>query len=432
MKPEEEVHKKQVRAWCMYDWANSAFATTIIAAVLPSFYRDVVAGNLPEGQQHIATSMWGYTASIAMLGVAILALVMGPISDRSHARKRFLSFFAGQGVIATALLVFVGTGDWLLCSFLYILGTIGFAGANVFYDALLPHVARPEEIDQVSARGYALGYLGGGILLAINLAWIMKPQWFFMADAQMASRVSFLSVAIWWGIFSVPLLRYVPEPPGAEATESTVNPVAAGIGEIVHTFREIRHYSEAMKFLVAFWLYNDGIGTIIKMAVIYGGEIGIGQSDLIGAILLTQFVGIPCTILFGRLARKWGAKSCIYIALVVYTAICIGGYFMSIAWHFWVLAVAVGLVQGGSQALSRSLFASMIPKAKSAEFFAFYNISGKFAGIVGPLVFAMVSQWFGTSRLGIVSLIAFFVLGAAVLSMVDPQKGLAEASRLDV
>jgi UMF1 family MFS transporter len=284
-------------------------------------------------------------------------------------------------------------------------------------------------MDQVSARGFALGYLGGGILLAINLLWITKPQWFLIGDAETASRVSFLSVAVWWAAFSVPILRVVPEPAGTHAKRSAGIGLGSTVRELARTFQQIRRYGEAAKFLVAFWAYSDGIGTIIRMAVIYGADVGIGESDLIGALLLTQFIGFPCTILFGGLARRWRPKTCICATLMVYTGICVGGFLMSRAWHFWALAAVVGLVQGGSQALSRSLFASMIPKAKSAQFFAFYNISGKFAGIFGPLVFAVVGQLVGSSRLGILSLIAFFVLGASILFQVDHEKGIAEANR---
>jgi UMF1 family MFS transporter len=324
-------------------------------------------------------------------------------------------------LVFTGLLFFVGEGDWGAALAFYVLASIGNGGANVFYDSLLPHVARPDEIDQVSTRGFALGYLGGGLLLAINLAWYMMPERFGFADGGQAVRTAFLSVAVWWAVFSIPLFRHVPEPHAARGPR--VNPLRAGFGRLGETFRDLRRYRELTKFLVAYWLYADGIGTIIKMATIYGAEIGIGTADLAGALLLTQIVGIPLTLVFGRLARRVGTKRAIYVALAVYTLISVLGFFMSQPWHFWVLAGMVGLVQGGSQALSRSLFGAMTPKARSAEFFGFFDISSKFAGIAGPLLFGLTASLTGTGRWSIVSLVVFFVAGALLLSRVQEQEG---------
>jgi UMF1 family MFS transporter len=424
----DKMHKKIINAWCMYDWANSAFATTIMAAVLPTFYQ-AVAGTDLEG--NLATVYWGYTTSIALLLTALLAPMMGAIADYSGTKKRFLAGFATLGIIFTCLLVLIRTGDWLLASILFVVANVGFAAANIFYDALLPHVAHPDEIDQVSTKGYALGYLGGGILLAINLAWILSPSTFFISDTESASRLSFLSVGIWWALFSIPVLRHVPEPPGMAEAQAEVHPILGGFRRLGQTFRHIRRYRELIKFLVAFWLYNDGIGTIIKMATIYGAEIGIGQSDLIGALLLTQFVGIPFSFFFGRLAKRLGTKPSIYLALAIYTGISIWGYFMAHAWEFWALAFLVGLVQGGSQALSRSLFCSMVPKGKTAEFFGFYSVSSKFAGIVGPFVFALVGQLTGSSRLSILSIIFFFIVGGLLLTRVNEKEGVRVARAED-
>lgn len=424
----DRLYRRVVNAWCMYDWADSAFATTIMAAVLPPFYHQVAAANLPG---HVATAYWGYTSSIAMLLIAISAPILGAIADYSAAKKRFLAAFTTLGVFATAFLYGVSTGDWLLASMLYILGDVGFGGADIFYNALLPHVARPDDIDQVSTKGYALGYLGGGILLALNLAWIMFPRAFFLPNAEVATRISFVSVAVWWAVFSLPLFRWVPEPRGMTVAGPRVHPVVGGLRQLATTFREISQYGEVLKFLIAFWLYNDGIGTIIKMATIYGAEIGIGQTDLIAALLLTQFVGIPFSLAFGRLAKRLGAKRSVLLGLGIYTLISILGYFMTTAWQFYVLAVMVGFVQGGTQALSRSLFGTMIPKTRTAEFFGFYNISSKFAGIAGPFVFALVSQLTGTSRLSIVSLIFFFVVGGLLLTRVDVEEGARVARAVE-
>ncbi|MBL7164101.1 MAG: MFS transporter [Anaerolineales bacterium] len=419
---DDKNYKRTINAWSMYDWANSAFATTIMAAVLPVYYASVAGANLPGNR---ATVYWGYTTSIALLLAAILSPILGAIADFRGAKKRFLTLFAMTGIFGTALLFFVTTGDWLMASIFFIIGNVGFAGANVFYDSLLPHVAKPEDVDQVSSKGYAIGYLGGGLLLAINLAMIMLAPDNLTA---LMTRLSLLSVAVWWFLFTIPLWRRVSEPPRRVfAGEEDSSPVRAGFSRLAKTFREITKYRELLKFLVAFWLYNDGIGTIIKMATIYGAEIGIGQTALIGTLLMVQFVGIPFSFAFGWLAKKIGTKNSIYLSLLVYTGISILGYFMSTALHFWLLGFAVAMVQGGSQALSRSLFTRMVPKSKSAEFFGFFSVSAKFAGIAGPFIFAVVGQLVGHSRLSIVSLIIFFILGGLMLTFVDEKEGIRVA-----
>ncbi|MFC1975101.1 MFS transporter [Chloroflexota bacterium] len=418
----EKAYRKVVNSWAMYDWANSAFVTTIMAAVLPVYYNNVAGETLPG---NTATAYWGYTTSIALFIMALLAPILGAIADFSGVKKRLLVAFAAIGVLFSALLYFVTTGDWLMASLFFIVGNIAFAAADLFYNSLLPHVARSEDIDQVSTRGYAFGYLGGGLLLAINVVMIQ-----LMADKALAARLSFVSVSIWWAVFTIPLIRNVKEPP-ASGSEEHINLVVAGFQRLSRTFREIRHYRQLFLFLIAFWIYNDGIGTIIKMAAIYGAEIGIDDTALIGALLMTQFVGIPFAFGFGWLAKRLGAKRSIYLGLAVYTLISIGGYFLATAWHFWVLAFFVGTVQGGSQALSRSLFGAMSPRAKTAEFFGFYGMSSKFAGIVGPLLFAAIGQMTGSSRLSIVALVIFFIVGGFLLSRVDEKEGIRVAREED-
>jgi MFS transporter, UMF1 family len=412
-------HKRAITAWVMYDWANSAFATTIMAAVLPVYYASVAASTLGG---NLATVYWAYTSSISLLLAAIISPILGAVADFRGTKKRFLMIFMIIGVIGTALLYLVKTGDWLMASMFFIVGELGFAGSLVFYDSLLPHITTSDEIDQVSSRGYAMGYLGGGLLLAINLAMIMLAP---KELTGMMTRLSFLSVALWWFVFSIPIIRWVSEPPNRVlAGESGASPVKVSFGRLLHTFREIRHYRDLFIFLVAFWFYNDGIGTIIKMATIYGSEIGIGQTTLIGTLLMVQFVGIPFAFLFGWLAKKIGTKPSIYLSLLVYTGISVMGYFLTKEWQFWALGVAVATVQGGSQALSRSLFGRLVPKSKSAEFFGFFSVSEKFAGIIGPFIFGIVGQIMGNSRLAIVSLIIFFIIGAAMLSQVNVENGV--------
>lgn len=415
--------RKEIVSWAMYDWANSAFATTIMAAVLPVFYYDVAAKNL---DRTTASAFYGYSQSIAMVCVAILAPILGALADYSNSKMKFLRFFAYMGMIASVLLAFVGEGDYLLASFLLIIGTIGFSGSNVFYDAFLPEIAPEEDIDRISTRGYAFGYIGGGLLLVINLAMIMKPGLFFLPNTLIATQLSFASVGVWWFLFSIPMFRNVKERK-LETRKISGSYIGIGFKRLKETFKEINQFKNLLVFLIAFWLYNDGISTIIKMATIYGRDIGIGSTDLIAALLITQFVGIPFAFLFGWIAKKINPKRALYIALWTYVIIIIFGYFMQTALHFYLLAITVGFVQGGSQALSRSIFGSMVPKNRHAEFFGFYGISAKFSAIFGPFVFALVGQLTGSSRLGIVSLLIFFLVGMLLLKRVDIDQGKAEA-----
>jgi len=417
-------NRKQVYAWTLYDGANSAFATTVMAAVLPTFYSSVAAGNLAP---NLASSYWGYSNTIAMIFIALSAPVLGAIADFRSSKLRFLKIFLVLGIFFTAALYLIQKGDWLAASAFYIVARIGFAGTNIFYDSLLPHVAPKDRIDQVSLLGYAVGYLGGGLLLALNLWFIMKPEMWGMADSAQAARVSFVSVAVWWGLFSIPLFRYVPEPPGSPSTNQHRNALVESFRRLSNTLRNMRRFRELFRFLLAFWLYNDGIGTIIVMAVIFGAEIGIGQSDLIGAILLVQFLGMPFSILFIKIAQKLSARNAIILGLAGYCLVSIGGFFLQNALHFWIMAVVVSMIQGGTQGLSRSVYGSMVPKQKSAEFFGFYDVSQKFSGILGPTIFGLVGQLMGNSRWGILALILFFISGILLLLKIDVSRGIAQA-----
>jgi MFS transporter, UMF1 family len=414
----------------MFDWATSAVQTTVMVAVFPIYFVKVAGAGLSPGG---ATQRLATVNSIALVIIALLSPVLGAISDYSAAKKRFTAGFMFLGAAATAALWTVHTGDLERASWLFVLVLVGAAGCFVFYESLLPHIAAPHEIDRVSTAGYALGYVGGGLLLALNLAWIQKPDWFGLpagpglseSEATLPARLAFVSVAIWWLVFSIPLFRRVPEPPARIETDERrgENPIGVALSRLLDTFRELRGYRQAFLMLLAFLIYNDGIQTIIKMATAYGTEIGIGQSALIGAILVVQFVGIPCSFLFGMVAGRIGAKRALFVGLLAYTAISVLGYFMRTATHFYVLAGLVGMVQGGTQALSRSLFASMIPPHKSGEFFGFFSIFEKFAGIFGPLIFAGTIAATGSSRNAILSVIGFFAVGAAILATVDVAEG---------
>ena len=406
----------------MYDWANSAFWSTVITAVFPEFFSSVASAGQPPG---VATARFATITTVALVAVAVLSPVLGAIADYAGIRKKMLAAFLALGASATAAMALIGEGDWKLAAALFMIGNIGVTGTIVFYDSLLPYVARPDELDRVSASAFAVGFLGGGLLLALNLAWIVAPGWFGLPDAVAGIHLSFLSVAIWWVAFSIPLFRHVPEPPrelraGEDAGQ---NPIAAGLLRIGDTFRELRRYRNAFLMLLAFMIYNDGIQTIIKMATAYGTEIGIGQSSLIAAVLLVQFIGVPFAFLFGMLAARIGAKNAVFLGLLAYTIISIIGYFMTTATHFFILAVLVGMVQGGTQALSRSLFATLIPAHKSGEFFGFYSVFEKFSSIFGPLLFSVTIAMTGSSRNAILSVIAFFAVGAAVLAFVNVEQG---------
>ncbi|MCB2224095.1 MAG: MFS transporter [Actinobacteria bacterium] len=648
---DQAEYRKRIRAWTMYDWANSAFATTILAAVLPTYYSNIAASTLPS--RAIATAYWSAGLSISLFVVALLSPILGTISDLKRGKKRFLSIFAGTGIVATGLLVLVGSGDWLLASLLFVIGRIGFAGSVVFYDSLLPHVARPEDQDRVSSLGYAIGYVGGGLLLVVNVVMI------FVIGDEWGSRLSFLSVAVWWAVFSIPVLRRVPEPPAAvEPVEGSV--LTAGFRRLRETFGHIRKYKELAKYLAAFFIYNDGIGTIIGVAVIYGAELGFGTVELVLALVLVQFAGIPFTLAFGRIpggqakrapvylafvllnlvmlpliggiggrtldadlvgrpgadfeatatavgqgehfvtdaavdldggwsirsadaigaaadfdyattddggdtlsltyhgrevaitygkgpghgewavaidgvpvededadedgtplvvdgynaAERYGeveivdageagehtltitntgttgdaeatgtavtigrievleptresslgsllgllllveiaaagiafvigppllkgvaarmtTKRTIMLALTVYSAIAVWGFFLDTVIEFWFLAWMVAVVQGGSQALSRSLYASMSPASMSGEFFGFFGIMEKFSAILGPLLFTAAAFVFDSSRPAVLGLIVLFIVGGYLLTRVDVDEGRRVAAEAD-
>ncbi len=424
------LHRPELRAWAMYDWANSAFMVTIVTAVFPIYFSSVAAADLDPAT---ASFRFAVTTAVALAFVAVLAPVLGALADFAGIKKKMLGACVGLGVVATACMFFIQRGDWVLAALLFAFANIGVTSSLVFADSLLPHVARPDELDRVSTAGYALGYLGGGLLLLVNLAWIQRPELFGLSGAALASRLSFVSVAVWWAGFSIPLFRKVSEPARTlEADEGAgESAVRASFVRLGGTLRELRGYRQAFVMLLAFLIYNDGIGTIIRMATTFGTEIGLEQGDLIAAVVLVQFVGVPFAFVFGQLAARIGAKRAIFLSLAVYTVISGLAYGMTTAAEFYVLALLVGMVQGGSQALSRSLFASMVPRHKSAEFFGFFGVFEKFAGIAGPSVFAVMILVTGSSRGAILSIVTFFVVGGFLLSRVDVEEGRRAARRAE-
>jgi UMF1 family MFS transporter len=425
-----------LRAWALYDWANSAFFTTIVASVFPIYFRSVAANG-----EDWATERFAFATTVSMLASAVLAPLLGALADVAAAKKRMLAIFLVLGVGATAAMFWIERGDWLFALSLFGAANICISSSFVFYDSLLPTIAKEGELDRVSSAGYALGYLGGGLLLALNLAWISQPAWFGLPSgpdlapqqATLPARLAFLSVAVWWLVFALPLFLRVPEPPRQrEADERAgANSLLVACGRLRETFSELKRYRQAFLLLVAFLVFNDGIGTIIRMAAIYGEELKLGSSAMIAAILLVQFVGIPFAFLFGALAGRIGAKRSILLGLVVYLGICVFAWRMSTTAEFFVLAVLVAAVQGGCQALSRSLFASMIPRHKSGEFFGLFAVLERFAGVLGPAAFFLATRATGSSRAAIISLVAFFLVGGALLLRVDVAEGQRAAREAD-
>ena len=415
------LSRPELRAWAMYDWANSAYFLIVITAIFPIYFAKVAAAELSPT---VAAARFTLITTVAMSITALLGPILGALSDVRPWKKRLLTIFMLLGVASSAGLYFVHRGDWQLGALLFVLGNIGVMGSMVFYDALLPHVARRDEIDRVSTAGYAMGYLGGGLLLAFDVFMILQPEKFGLADKGEAMRVSFLTVAVWWALFSLPILRRVREPavrPDPEVRARSL--FAASFTQLGHTLRELRRFRQAWLFLIAFLVYNDGIGTIVRMATTYASDIGIPETAQIPAILIVQFIGIPCAFLFGSVAARVGARTAIFAGLGAYVVIAVGAYFMRTSLHFYLLAASVGLVQGGIQALSRSLFARMIPPDRSGEFFGLFAVFDRFAGILGPLVFWLAIETTGSSRHSMLSLVLFFVVGALLLARVDVAAG---------
>jgi len=438
--------KRVVWAWAMYDWANSAFATTVMAGFFPIFFKQYWSYGVDV---NMSTAQLGLGNSLASLVVALLAPVLGAVADRGSAKKKFMVFFAYLGALMTASLFLVQKGDWAWAILVYAVGIIGFCGANVFYDSLLPHVAREEEIDYVSGLGFSLGYLGGGLLFVVNVLMVFMPAAFGLADSAQAVRYAFLTVALWWGLFTLVTVIWVPEVEAGVPRQERGKAVSGGVRQLFSTFRKARHLRTVFLFLLAYWFYIDGVDTIIRMAVDYGMALGFDANDLILALLIVQFVGFPAALGYGKLGQRWGVRKSIYLAIAVYMFLTLWGVMMTRRWEFYAMAVIIGLVQGGIQALSRSYYSRLIPKAQSAEFFGFYNMLGKFAAIFGPTLMGVVgvtarrmlmpslptpeqTVWVGrsASRCSIGSILILFILGAILFYFVDEEKGKAEMACL--
>lgn len=409
--------RRRQYAWAIYDWGNSAFATTVVAGLFPIFFEQYWASTLDSGTR---TFWLGVASSASSLAVVILAPLLGSVADRGGLKKRFLAVFTALGVLSTAAFYWVGQGEWMIATVLFTLGSIGFQAGTSFYDSLIVNVARDVEMDHVSSLGYGLGYLGGGGLFALNVVMVLKPAMFGLADAAAATQLSFMLVAIWWAVFSIPLFRAVPE---QRVGSSMLQDFRAGFGQLAATIRELRKLKPVWTFLFAYWLYIDGVDTIVRMAVDYGLTLGFASSSLITALLMVQFIGFPAAIAFGFIAGRIGTKRALYLALSVYIGVTAYAYLMQTVTQFYIMAAAIGLVQGGVQALSRSYYARLIPAEKSGEFFGFYNMLGKFAAVLGPIAVGVTKLLTGDARLSILILVLFFIVGMLLLSRVpNPEK----------
>lgn len=416
MKTEKKILSKEVISWAFYDWANSAFATTVIAGFFPIFFKSFWASNLSDVE---STALLGISNSLSGFFILLFAPFLGALADITYKKKFMLVFFMLIGAISTAAFFYIDEGNWMIAIGAYILATIGFSGGNIFYDSLIIDVSEQESRNQVSAFGYAMGYLGGGLLFVINVLMFLQPSYFGLNSQVDAVLFSFLSVAIWWSLFTTPLIKFVKEEKGENLAPFVWQAIKNSLSRVFNTFKEISRYKNLFYFLLAYWLYMDGIDTVVRMALAFGTDIGLASSELIIALIVTQFVGFPSTIFFGLLAERYGLKLLLYIGIGIYISICFGGLVISSIFGFYLMAGVIGLVQGGVQSVSRAVFSKMVPIGKDSEFFGFYNLVGKSAVIFGPMMVGLVSFLFSDPRAGILSLLILFIPGLLVLRMVE-------------
>lgn len=412
---------KKVLSWAFYDFANSTCSTTVMAAFVPAFLTDYWSVGV---EATLTTARLGVANSVTSIIVALATPVLGVMADQRGHKKLYCFFFMLMGVLSCAWLAFIGKGDWLTALIAFGVCMIGFNASLVFYDSLLPSISTPQNSDYASSLGYSIGYLGGGTLFLINILMCIKPQLFGLESAVEGVKASFLSVALWWLIFSIPLFKNVPEPQGVsdDGTQSISPSILSYSRQLLTTFKKITKDRNLTYFLFAFWLYIDGVYTVMTMAVDYGKAIKIDNAAMMQALLMVQFIGFPCALIFSRLANRWGCKIPILLAIVVYMVSVILAGQMSESWHFFALAAMIGVVQGGVQALSRSLFSRMIPAENSGEYFALFNLVGKFAAIIGPMLVAAIVYSTGNSRLGMPGISILFAIGGLLLLKVKEER----------
>lgn len=402
---------KVEKSWALYDWANSAYTIVIVTAILPLYFKS--AATEAGISASTSTAYWGYANSLATLIVSILAPILGTIADFRGFKKRFFVFFASLGVVFTLLLAVVPTDQWLVLLGFFVLTSVGFAGANIFYDAFLVDVTTEERMNKISANGFALGYIGSTIPFIISIAIIVMAQQDIIGlSVTVASQIAFVITALWWGLFTIPMLRNVEQ---KYYVERVPNPVRASFKKLFETFKNIKAYRPLFLFLLAYFFYIDGVHTVIKMSTAYGSDLGIDSTTLLIVLFFTQVVAAPFTALFGKLGTTYGEKRLIMVGILIYIFICCYAYFLDSALDFWILAMLVGTAQGGIQALSRSYFAKLVPKESSNEFFGFYSIFGKFAAVAGPVLLGITAQMTGNTNAGVFSLVVLFIIGAIIL-----------------
>ena len=412
MEPTSKKLNKSAWSWAVYDWANSAFATTVMAGFFPIFFKSYWASDLSDAESTFAI---GSVNSLVGLLIAFSAPILGAFADAGDSKRKFLFSFIFLGIIATGYLFFIPESSWKLAVIFYGIGVIGFSGGNIFYDSLLVTVSKEKERNRVSALGFSLGYLGGGILFLLNVVMFLYPSWFGLEYQIEAVLWSFMSVAIWWFVFSLPIYLKVKEPIQNIDRKPIYTVITEAFANLLNTARSIKKYKSAVIFLLAYFLYMDGVDTIIRMATSYGSDIGLSATSMIQALLLTQFIGFPATLVFGYYADKFGYKYSLSFAIIVYIFVVLFSAQMDTALEFYVVASVVGLVQGGVQAISRSFFSTLIPENKAAEFFGFYNFIGKSSVFIGPFMVSGIALLTESPNLGILSLLILFIPGLILL-----------------
>ncbi|WP_407083089.1 MFS transporter [Paenibacillus aurantius] len=416
---------QEERSWMLYDWANSAYSIIITTAVFPLFYKAAATDAGVSAAN--STAYLGYTIGIATFILAILSPILGTIADYEGFKKRFFRFFFVLGIASTAALALVPPDQWLLLLIVYTLSAIGFAGSNVFYDAFLVDVTPEHRMNRVSARGFGMGYIGSTIPFIVSIIIILLAQKGILPlSAATASRIAFLITAVWWGVFTLPLLRNVRQ---VYYLEKIPNTVAASFQRLGTTLKDIRRYRTLFLFLLAYFFYIDGVGTVITMSTAYGSDLGISSTNLLIILFVTQVVAAPFAVLYGKLAEKFTGKTMLYAGIIIYMAVCVYAYFLKTTLDFWILAMMVASSQGGIQALSRSYYAKLVPKEKANEFFGFYNIFGKFASILGPVLVGVTAQLTGRSNLGVFSLVILFLIGIVVLKLVPETEAPSQTAQ---
>lgn len=415
-----EPRKKVIYSWALYDWANSTYSTTVMAGFFPVFFKLFWSQG---ADSTVTTARLGTTISVASLIVALMSPTLGVAADLRGHKKLYCLLFMVLGVLSCAWMAFIPSGDWWSAIVAYGLAAIAFNASTVFYESLLPFVAKPEEMDFVSSLGYSLGYLGGGILFLINVLMHLFPTAFGLKDGVQAIQISFITVAVWWFVFSYPLAINVKEPKALMSKESLGVLTVQSLRSLRQTWKRlVREDRNLLTFMMAYWLYIDGVYTVMTMAVDYGMSIGLESKDLIAALLITQFIGFPFAYYFGKVTGRFGTKLPILTCILVYSVTVVAATFMSQAWHFYLLAVVIGMVQGGVQSLSRSLFGKMAPKEQSGEYFGLFNLVGRFAAILGPVLVAAMVTVTGNSRMGMTGLLVLFVIGGGLLARIqEPQ-----------